>query len=179
MLYLAIGCRTAVGLVFLLAIAGKLAGAGAFAEFTRSVRDMRAAPPALVPAVARVTVLAEGLTVLLLAIGLRVTIVLGFGLAVLLTAAFSYAVLRTVRTGNRTPCRCFGRSSSPLGPRHLVRNGLLLAVAVAGLAASVAGGSADLAGALVAVLAGLFVGLVLATFDDLAQLIAPAAPASR
>jgi hypothetical protein len=124
-------------------------------------------------------VLAEGLTVLLLAIGLRPTILLGFGLAVLLTAAFSYAVLRTIRSGNRTPCRCFGRSSSPLGPRHLVRNGLLLAVAVAGLGASVAGGSAEPAGALVAVLAGLFLGLIIATFDDLAQLVAPAVPASR
>jgi hypothetical protein len=179
MQYLAIGCRAAVGLVFLLALAGKLAGAGAFAEFARSVREMRAAPPALVPVVARATVLAEGLTVLLLAIGLRITILLGLGLAVLLTAAFSHAVLRTVRSGNRTPCRCFGRSSSPLGPRHLVRNGLLLGVAVAGLVASAAGGSAGLAGALVAVLAGLFLGLVIAAFDDLAQLVAPPAPASR
>jgi hypothetical protein len=60
-----------------------------------------------------------------------------------------------------------------------VRNGVLLAVAAAGLVASLTGGSADLAGALVAVLTGVFVGLIVATFDDLAQLLAPPTQAGR
>ena len=179
MQYLAIGCRTAVALAFLLAIAGKLVGAGAFAEFSRSVVAMKAAPAPLAPVVARATVLAEALTMVLLAMGFRIAVLAGFSLAAVLTVAFSYAVVRTVRSGNRTACRCFGRSSTPLGRRHLVRNGLLLAVSVAGLTASLAGGPAKLAGALVAVLAGLFLGLVIAAFDDLAQLLAPAAPAGH
>lgn len=178
MQYLAIGCRTAVVVVFLLAVAGKVLGSGAFAEFSRSVAEMKAAPARLVPVVARTTVLAEALTALLV-IGIRVTAVIGFSLAIVLTVLFSQAILRSIRSGNRTACRCFGRSISPLGPRHLVRNGLLLGVSVAGLTASWAGGSAELAGALVAVLAGLFLGLVIASFDDLAQLLAPAVPAGR
>jgi hypothetical protein len=175
MQYLAIGCRTAVVVVFLLAVTGKVLGAGAFAEFTRSVAQLKAAPPRLVPVVARATVLAEALTVLLLGIGIRIIAVIGFSLAIVLGVLFSQAILRSIRSGNRTACRCFGRSSSPLGPRHLVRNGLLLAVTVVGLASSWAGDSAEPAGALVAVLAGLFLGLIIASFDDLAQLLAPSA----
>lgn len=179
MQYLAIGCRTATAVVFLLAVAGKVLGSGAFAEFTRSVADMKAVRPRLVQPAARATVLAEALVLVLVAIPLRITAVLGFAVAVLLTALFSNAIRRTLRSGNRVPCRCFGRSSSPLGPRHLVRNGLLLALTVTGLAVSWAAGSADLAGALVAVLAGLFLGLIIASFDDLAQLLAPTMPAGR
>lgn len=179
MQYLTISCRTAVGVVFLLAVTGKVLGVGAFAEFTRSVADMKAVRPRLVEPAARATVLAEAVTVLLVAIPLRLTAVLGFAVAVVLTMVFSRAILRTIRSGNRTSCRCFGRSSSPLGIRHLVRNGMLIALAAVGLAAASAGGSADLAGALVAVLGGFFVGLVVAMFDDLAQLLVPTTPARR
>jgi methylamine utilization protein MauE len=179
MQYLAIGCRVAVAVVFLLAVTGKVVGRGAFAEFTRSVRDMKAAPTRLVGLTARATVLFEALTVVLVAIPRQIAAVVGFALALVLTAAFSGAILRTIRSGNRTSCRCFGRSSSPLGRRHLVRNGVLLAVAAAGLVAALAGGSAGLAGGLVAVLTGVFIGLLVAMFDDLAQLLAPTTPAGR
>jgi hypothetical protein len=165
--------------VFLLAVTGKVVGTGAFTEFVHSMRDMRAVPPPLVELAARVTVLAEATTVLLLAIPLKIAAVVGFAAAIVLTTAFSGAIARTVRSGNRASCRCFGRSSTPLGIRHLVRNGVLLVVSAVGLAASLAGGSAGLAGALVAVLAGVFVGLIVAAFDDLALLLAPAAPAGR
>ena len=123
MQYLAIGCRTAVGVVFLLAVIGKVVGTEAFTEFVQSVRDMKAVPPPLVALTARATLLAEASAVLLVAIPFKTAAVIGFAAAIVLTAAFSSAIARTVRSGNRASCRCFGRSSTPLGIRHLVRNG--------------------------------------------------------
>jgi len=80
----------------------------------------------------------------------------------------------SVRRGNTAPCRCFGASSTPLGPRHLVRNALLLAVAAAGLAGVLTPGALELPGTLVAGAAGLVVGAMITVFDDIADLVKPA-----
>lgn len=173
MVYLAIGCRAALATVFALAVAGKVIGASAFAEFTRSVIAMDAAPRRLARPAALATVLAEGLTVVLVLIPLRPAGIAGCALAFVLTGAFSGAIARSIRSGSQAACRCFGRSSTPLGARHLVRNGLLLLVALLGLVACSAGSSAAWSGALVGAAAGLFIGLAVAGFDDIAQLLAP------
>lgn len=173
--YLALGCRAALAVTFLLAVAGKLAGQRAFAEFTRSVRDMHAVPARFIEAAARATVVGEAATVLLVVLPVRPLAAIGCAFAVLLTLLFSSAIARSLRTGRRTPCRCFGRSTVPLGGRHLIRNAVLLIVGVAGLATTVTGGPTQLTGTAVAVLAGSFLGLIIATFDDIATLLAPAA----
>jgi hypothetical protein len=44
---------------------------------------------------------------------------------------FTVVIVRRLLDGSRPPCACFGsRSKRPLGPRHVVRNLGLLAVAV-------------------------------------------------
>lgn len=49
----------------------------------------------------------------------------GFTLAV-----FTWFLARRMLDGTRPPCACFGsRSTRPLGPRHLARNGALILVA--------------------------------------------------
>jgi hypothetical protein len=173
MVYLAIGCRATVATVFALAVAGKVIGAGAFTEFTRSVIDMNAVPRRLALPAAWATVLTEGLTVVLVLIPLRSAGIVGCALALVLTAAFSSAIARSIRAGNQAACRCFGRSSTPLRARHLVRNGLLLLMALLGLVASSSGSSAAWSSALVSAVAGLFIGLAVAGFDEIAQLLAP------
>lgn len=174
MQYLAIGCRAALALVFVLAAGGKLIGPGAFAEFTRSVIDMNAVPARFASLAAKATVTAEALTVVLVVIPLRWTGILGCALALGMTAVFTNAIVRSIRRGRQAACRCFGRTSTPLGTRHLVRNAVLMTVAVVGLVSSPLGASVAIAGALVGAVAGLFIGLVVATFDDIAQLLAPA-----
>ncbi len=48
-----------------------------------------------------------------------------------LLLAFTGAIVRRLAAGERPPCACFGAwSSSPIGWRHLVRNGGLLVLAV-------------------------------------------------
>ncbi len=59
------------------------------------------------------------------------TAVLGAVAAAVLLTVFSVAVLRLLRRGESVACRCFGRHSErPVGPRTLVRNGILLALSV-------------------------------------------------
>lgn len=65
----------------------------------------------------------------LLAAGLGRPVV-AWSAAALLTA-FTALVATNLARGHRPPCACFGAwSRTPLGPRHLVRNGLLVAAAV-------------------------------------------------
>lgn len=54
--------------------------------------------------------------------------------AVAMLVAFTVVVVRRILDGSRPPCACFGsRSSRPLGPRQVVRNVGLLALAVVAL----------------------------------------------
>jgi hypothetical protein len=136
MRYAEIACRLCLLTVFALALAGKVSGREAFAAFTRSLRAMAVLPePAVAPA-ARASVVAEALVVVLLAIPARYPAAAGFAVAVGVLAVFTAAILRSVRRGNSVPCRCFGASSTPLGTRHVVRNIVLIAVALTGLAAT-------------------------------------------
>jgi ABC-type microcin C transport system permease subunit YejB len=114
--------------------------------------------------------------VLLLVMPLRSAVTLGLGLAATLTVLVSVAVVRVLRSGSRTVCRCFGRSSREIGIEHLVRNALLLLLALTGLVSNPRVGRAVGTGLIPGMLAGLFMGLIIAGFDDLAHLVLPGAP---
>jgi uncharacterized membrane protein YphA (DoxX/SURF4 family) len=54
--------------------------------------------------------------------------------AIVLLVGFTVLLLLRLREGRRPPCACFGAwSASPIGPQHLIRNGVLLVLAVAAL----------------------------------------------
>jgi DoxX len=166
--YLALACRCAIGVVFLVSVSGKLHSRQAFLVF---VSWLAALP---VPVVrgrprgsAAVMAAAEALIVILVA--LPWTVRPGLALAAVVLAVFSAGTWLAVARGTDTPCQCFGASTSPLGRRHAVRDALLGAVAVAGAAAAVSGGARPAAAAL-----SLGAGLMTAAFalflDDLAAL---------
>jgi uncharacterized membrane protein YphA (DoxX/SURF4 family) len=51
--------------------------------------------------------------------------------AVGLLVVFTIVIVRRLLDGSRPPCACFGsRSTRPLGAYHVVRNGVLVALAV-------------------------------------------------
>ncbi|GLF99549.1 MauE/DoxX family redox-associated membrane protein [Streptomyces yaizuensis] len=106
-----------------------------------------------------------------------VLLVCGLALAAVLLAAFTALAVSAARGGNRVPCRCFGRTTTPLGAVHAVRNAVLLAVAVTGLVATAlpgwSPGAGDPVAALTAVLAGAALGLLTTALDDLAALFRP------
>lgn len=181
--YVIFAARVVLGCVFLVSTVSKLRGRAAFRAFRLSLRELSVLPRAWVTPAAALTAGAELCVVLLLLTGS--TTVLGSALAVVLLAGFSAAIAISLRRGVRAPCRCFGRTSRPLGVPHLARNALLLVVAASAVAASLAApaasGAAALhpAGAAVAAAAGLALALVVIVFDDIVELFAGPPSASR
>ncbi|GAA2216076.1 methylamine utilization protein MauE [Nonomuraea monospora] len=178
--YVALAARCALGIVFLAAVAGKVRGREAFEAFRRSVPALVPLPRGRVPAALPATVVAvETATVLLLT--MEFTAPAGLGLAGAVLLAFSLGIRYALRSGSRAPCNCFSTSSAPLSRRHLVRNAVLIAVAVTGLAASStqAGTQAHPAGAVLALAAGGLIALFAVFTDDLADLLHPVPPPPR
>jgi hypothetical protein len=165
--YLGLACRCVVGVVFLVSASGKLRSRPAFRAFASW---LAALPVPLVRrqprAAAGVMAAAEALIVILVA--LPWTVRPGLALAAAVLAVFTAGTWLAVARGADAPCQCFGVSASPLGWRHVVRDAVLGAIAVAGAAAG-SGGARPAAAAV-----GLGAGLVAAGFvvflDDLAVL---------
>lgn len=168
--YLALGIRCLIGAVFLASFSGKVAGRGAFDRFAASLRDMQVVPSRSTRSVARYVVAAECAVWVLLAVPERAAAVAGFVLAGGLLAVFAAGIALSLRQGVRAPCRCFGVSAAPLGPRHVVRNLTLTALAVTGAAAVPAAGTVGAGGAAVAASAGLLLGALVTVLDDILDL---------
>lgn len=120
--------------VFAVSASAKLRSREAFAAFVGSVRAMKLVPARRARATAVAVALAEAAVVVLLLVPPLAPA--GFALAIGLLVVFVGATVIMLRRGTVAPCRCFGRSSETYGPAHLVRNGILLLVASAGLLGS-------------------------------------------
>jgi uncharacterized membrane protein YphA (DoxX/SURF4 family) len=131
--YLELTCRALLGAVFLVSGLTKVAGRGRFPAFARSARRLGSLPRAWTLPVARAVVAAELAVVCLLASPVTAVADFGFVLAGGLLVVFAAAIARSLRRGEREPCRCFGPSNAPLGWRHVLRNAVLAGVALLGL----------------------------------------------
>jgi len=166
-------------LVFTRSVLGKVRNPAAFVEFTGTVRALRLPVPVPARLLAALVVAAEAVLVPAFALpgplAPPAVLVAGLGLAAVLLAAFTALAVAAARSGRRTPCHCFGRTATPLGAVHAVRNSILLAVAVTGLVATAVPGPAagDPVAVLTAVLAGAVLGLLVTVLDDLAALFRP------
>lgn len=160
-----IGAACLIGLVFAVSAVSKIRDLDGFAASVGALAPAWPAP-ARVTAIA-VTALEALVPPLLIA---PVTAPAGFALAAALLAAFTTAVAASLRRGRRAACRCFGPSSVPLGPRHLARNGALLACAVLGGLAPA--GPPPAGGAAVAAAAGLTAAVLIVSLDDIVELFA-------
>ena len=118
--------RVVLALVFGAAAAGKLVdrrGATAAAQAL-------GVPQAIARPVARLLPVSE------LAVATAMlwgpTVVVGAAVGLFLLALFTFLVVLSLRRGRRPSCHCFGRvTDAPIGPGTVVRNLVLMAVAVA------------------------------------------------
>jgi hypothetical protein len=168
--YLEAGIRCLVGVVFLASSLSKLAGTNAYRAFTASVGELRLLPARVTPVVAVTVVVAELAIWLLLAAPVPVAAVAGFMVAAGLLAAFAIGIALSLTKGVRAPCRCFGTSTTPLGLGHVVRNAVLAVISLGGAVIAPLGGPVRPGGFVVAVLAGLFLGVLIMSFDDIVAL---------
>jgi hypothetical protein len=169
-----VGAVVLCGLVLLVSSVSKLRSGTDYAEFVASVpafgfpvRWARPFAAATVVAEVLITALLLPATVLLVVGGPRWPAVSGLVCAVGLFGVLTAAVWRAVARRTGAVCRCFGAAKAVLGRRHVVRNALLLLVAVLGLAIPVE--SVD---PLVAAAAGALGAVLVIRFDDLAELFA-------
>lgn len=175
---LALGCRAMLAVVMFAAVAGKLRRRD-FALFVDALRGF-GVPAALarVPPRARAgaVVALEAAAAVLLVVAPAAGLVLSLGLI----AMFTVVLRSAVRNGREVACRCFGASTAPVGVAHLVRNGLLLAVIGAGVAATALAAGAEVAPPerLAAIALGMLAGAAVTRWDDLVYLVAPQ-PAGR
>jgi hypothetical protein len=102
--------------------------------------------------------------------------VAGYLLAVAALSTFTAFAVAAMRRGERLRCRCFGADAGPIGRTQVVRNILLTAAGLGGLAAHVTAGAppgVDIAGFVLAVAIGLAVGGIAVRLDDLVYLFTP------
>ncbi|MEU0878715.1 thioredoxin family protein [Lentzea sp. NPDC005914] len=119
--------RVLLAVVFVAAVVGKVRTRQGFAEF----RDSIAALVPWVPARAASLVLIAGEAVAVVLLAIPGT-GLGYAAAVGLLAVFCGGIVLAMSGRKAVRCKCFGAGGDVLGPKHLVRNGLLIAVGLAG-----------------------------------------------
>ncbi|CCH28381.1 MauE/DoxX family redox-associated membrane protein [Actinosynnema sp. NPDC047251] len=168
--YAVVACRLCLGLVFLVSVFGKVRGRSNFADFVRATGELA---PALPRTPAAVAVVAGEVAVVLLLCSpwAAVGMVLATGLLMVFTAAVAMAIAR----GRRVRCQCFGESSAPVGLPQVVRNALLITVAVVGWwgGTGATGVPPDAAGTALALAAGAVVGGIVLLTDDVVSLFRP------
>jgi len=172
--YLEVVCRLLLAAVFITAAFTKLSGKAAWLAFVQSLRQLDQVPGPLLRPAALAAVAIEVIVVVLLLVPVRVAGWIGFALAGCLLLSFTLVIGRALSRGNRAPCRCFGASSTPLGMSHILRNLVLVLVAVLGLAGASASGPLDAPYALLAGAAGLVAGILITAFEDIVALVKPA-----
>jgi hypothetical protein len=171
MQYVDVASRLLLLTVFAFALAGKVSSRRAWSEFVESIRAMAVLDAPKVPPAAAATAVAEAGVIVLAVIPLRWAGSAAFILAAGLLGCLTVAVAIVVRRGAAVPCRCFGASETPLGVPHVVRNLVLVATALLGLAASLVNGSFDVGLCVVVAVFGAALGLLMARWDDLVSLL--------
>ncbi|MFD7325750.1 MauE/DoxX family redox-associated membrane protein [Streptomyces sp. NPDC059875] len=182
------GGRILLGLVFLCSVAGKVRPSS-FRAFRGAVRRMlpEAAPPPFASVLGRVrrgpTAVAAGVLVaeaaIVVALAVPATVRAGFVLAAVLLTAFTAGLVGVLRRGTGASCHCFGATAGAIAPRHVVRNALLIAAALAGATASHGGAAEPTPGLLLTAGGAVVLAVVTVALDDLVALFAPAGHVDR
>ncbi|CAM5572877.1 methylamine utilization protein MauE [Streptomyces spiroverticillatus] len=171
--YVVLACRVLVAMVFVASAASKLLSAASFRSFVTATRDM-AVPAPLAPAVAVGVVAGEIGSVALLV--LWPGGVAGFVVAGVLLVAFTAGIAGVLLRGKDQSCNCFGSTTAPIGPRHVVRNVALLTVVAAGLLCQTPWEAEyHWTGVVAASVAGLVGAVLVLSTDNLAELLASGA----
>ena len=123
---LALVASILLGIAFLVAGGSKIAAGDAWPAQARGL----GAPTFVIPVLPWFEILLGAVLVVQLA-PIPVAVV-----ALIALAAFTGLIVRRLAQGEHPPCACFGAwSTKPLGPGHLVRNGVLMLLAVIIIAA--------------------------------------------
>ena len=163
--------RVFVAIVLALSAWSKIRNRTVLAELTESFSEVALVRLGGGRLAAFALVAAEAVAALALAMP-WIPAAVAFGFVVVLFGALTGGVAVVLGRRLNVACQCFGRSRTPLRPRHLVRNFGLLATAVLGLAAT-GSGLGHPAGLVVAGFVGALVAVLVISIDDIAELLLP------
>lgn len=173
MTYASLACRVICCLVFAVSSYGKLHSKSAFQDFVSWVGSLWALSARFRRPLAVAVAASEILAVLLIAFPR--TSAVGLILTASLFLAFSAGIFVILRSKRTIGCNCFGASAAPVSIRHLVRNMLLCAIAVAGIA-SIGPRATDPAGVVLVIGIALVVATLLVSLDEIGILFANPVP---
>ena len=170
MINLEIAARCLLAVVFAYSAVAKLRDRGSFREFRAWLADL---PLPVMRRHARLAAAAAtGAEVLIAAcLALPWATLAGFALAGATLAIFIAGTCLAIARGTQAACQCFGTHGARLGPRHVARDAVLLAVAIAGAVASNARGARP-AGVALSVAAAAFLAILIVFLDDVLSLFA-------
>ena len=121
MQWVGVAASLVVGVVFVVAGASKLAAGDAW---TANASDL-GAPRWTIPLVPWIELIVGA------ALAVQLAVPLPAVAAIALLVVFSALIVGRLRAGDRPACACFGQwSASPIGAHHLIRNGVLAALAL-------------------------------------------------
>lgn len=172
--YLAACCQGLLLFTFATATVAKLSGRHGLRLFADSLTETELVPARTALSAAAGVVAAEATTAGLLL--LPTTRGLGFGAAVLVLTTLTVGILRVLKRRASAVCRCFGTTPRRLGPRHVVRNVVLIAVAIVGFATTSISASRTLDVHYLALVTGVALALPLIMLDDVIELARPPRP---
>ncbi len=159
-----VGCRAALAVVFVLALASKIRGRGSFEELVRALAGFGFPAPLVNAPTAALVILCEALA----AASLIAWPAVGYLAAAALLVGFTGGIASVLARGATVHCRCFGATDTPVGVAHLVRNAMLLGLAAAGGCARLFELSASPPAMLAVVAAaGALAGFLVSRLDDL------------
>jgi uncharacterized membrane protein YphA (DoxX/SURF4 family) len=119
-----LGASILLGLVFVVSGGSKVAAGPAWPQQARAL----GAPRSVVPVLPWLEIVLGAVLVVQLAP------VVAAAMALVVLAAFTALIVRRLSEGEHPPCACFGAwSAKPLGPGHVVRNVVFMALAVVAL----------------------------------------------
>ncbi len=177
MTYVLLGSRCLLAVVFLASFASKVRGRAQYAGYLAATR--RLVPRwalARVPAGALAAIVAAAEVAVPVQLAVPELVLPGLILSIVLLSSFAATTSAALRRGERSPCHCFGSSRRQLDRSHVVRDGLLAAVAVAAMVAA-ASGARPLEPARAAVVAAVSIAaaVVVVVADDVVEVFRPAA----
>lgn len=117
--------------VLAVSLISKLRSRSGFALFADAIADMGLVRASWARPAAALSMAAEAVVLAMLI--LPVSTVPGLAAAAVLFACFAATLATAVRRGVQVACHCFGASSTPVAWRHVVRGGILCAVAFTAL----------------------------------------------
>jgi len=121
-------CRSVIGIVFSLSLAGKLKN---IPQFTQAVTSFDLVPQKFSSTVAYLILASEGFIVMCIVAG-GMWLWIGFALTICTLLTFTIAMVSVLARNIRASCNCFGKKENPISYKELLRNSGLIVCGIIG-----------------------------------------------